>query len=61
MNYRQAARLMINKHGRKARSWALKRAAELRAVDDAATAAVWVKVSDEVGAQQAALDAGHTD
>ncbi|MGI4746424.1 MAG: hypothetical protein ACRYGI_13950 [Janthinobacterium lividum] len=52
---------MINKHGRKARSWALKRAAELRAIDDAATAAVWVKVSDEVGAQQAALDAGHTD
>lgn len=53
MSYRQAARLMINKHGRNARAWALKRAAELRAEDDLEGAAVWVKVSEEVAVQQA--------
>lgn len=58
MNYRQAARLMINKHGRSARKAALTRAAELRAKDELAIAAVWVKVGDEVAIQQAALDAG---
>ncbi len=55
MSYRQAARLMINKHGRNARAWALKRAAELRAEDDLDAAAVWVKVSEEVAVQQAEL------
>jgi hypothetical protein len=53
MSYRQAARLMINKHGRNARAWALKRAAELRAEDDLEAAALWVKVSEEVAVQQA--------
>lgn len=53
MSYRQAARLMINKHGRNARAWALKRAAELRAEDKLEAAAVWVKVSEEVAVQQA--------
>jgi hypothetical protein len=53
MSYRQAARLMINKHGRNARAWALKRAAELRAADDLEAAAVWVKVGEEVAVQQA--------
>ncbi len=53
MSYRQAARLMINKHGRNARTWALKRAAELRAADDLEAAALWVKVSEEVAVQQA--------
>ena len=53
MSYRQAARLMINKHGRNARAWALKRAAELRAADDLEAAALWVKVSEEVAVQQA--------
>jgi len=55
MSYRQAARLMINKHGRNARTWALKRAAELRAEDDLEAAALWVKVSEEVAVQQAEL------
>ncbi|NPD70110.1 hypothetical protein HN018_24835 (plasmid) [Lichenicola cladoniae] len=58
MNYRQAANLMIKKHGRNARQLAMKRAAELRAKGELATAAIWVKVSDEVAAQQAALDGG---
>lgn len=58
MSYRQAARLMINKHGRNARTWALKRAAELRAEDDLDAAAVWVKVSEEVAVQQAELSGG---
>lgn len=53
MSYRQAARLMINKHGRNARAWALKRAAELRAEDKLDAAALWVKVSEEVAVQQA--------
>ncbi|MCQ8277423.1 hypothetical protein NFI95_03025 [Acetobacteraceae bacterium KSS8] len=53
MSYRQAARLMINKHGRNARAWALKRAAELRAEDDLEAAALWVKVGEEVAVQQA--------
>ena len=53
MSYRQAARLMINKHGRNARTWALKRAAELRAADQLDAAALWVKVSEEVAVQQA--------
>ena len=53
MSYRQAARLMINKHGRNARAWALKRAAELRAADDLEAAALWVKVGEEVAVQQA--------
>ncbi|NPD70441.1 hypothetical protein HN018_26635 (plasmid) [Lichenicola cladoniae] len=58
MNYRQAARLMINKHSRNARKLAMTRAAELRAKDELVTAAIWVKVSDEIAAQQAALDGG---
>ena len=53
LSYRQAARLMINKHGRNARAWALKRAAELRAEDKLDAAALWVKVSEEVAVQQA--------
>ncbi|MBE7209793.1 MAG: hypothetical protein INR65_02140 [Gluconacetobacter diazotrophicus] len=53
MSYRQAARLMINKHGRNARAWALKRAAELRAADDLEAAALWVKIGEEVAVQQA--------
>ena len=53
MSYRQAARLMINKHGRNARTWALKRAAELRAADDLKAAALWVKIGEEVAVQQA--------
>ena len=53
MSYRQAARLMINKHGRNARAWALKRAAELRAEDELEAAAAWVKIGEEVAVQQA--------
>ena len=53
MSYRQAARLMINKHGRNARAWALKRAAELRAEDKLEAAELWVKVGEEVAVQQA--------